>query len=314
MKFLPILYLIPSIASAAVTIDWVTVGNPGNAADATGYGAVSSTYNIGKYEVTNSQYAEFLNAVAKSDTYGLYNANMTNDPRGGIAISGVPGNFTYTVKSNMADKPVNYIGWHDAARFANWLHNGQPTGLQSASTTENGAYTLNGNTGLISRNVGATIWLPSESEWYKAAYHDPTPGASGNNYWAYPTQSDTAPANAVLSAQWTITNPGPNIALIAGGLVASVGGAGNQSFYGTFDQVGNVWEWTEGESGSSKVMRGSSSVNGATRAAATERGVFGMGEWYDVGFRLASVPEPDSAILIALFSAAAISRRKRANT
>ena len=55
----------------AVTIDMVTVGNPGNAADTrydlTGFGSVGYNYQIGKYEVTAGQYTEFLNAVAKAD-------------------------------------------------------------------------------------------------------------------------------------------------------------------------------------------------------------------------------------------------------
>jgi formylglycine-generating enzyme required for sulfatase activity len=61
----------------AVTIDWVTVGLPGNMADEqTGFGAVDYTYRISKYEVTNAQYVEFLNAVAASDPNGLYNSEM----------------------------------------------------------------------------------------------------------------------------------------------------------------------------------------------------------------------------------------------
>ncbi len=73
--------------SANVVIDTVPVGNPGNAGELSGSGAggfgpdricgsVGYTYNVGKYEVTAGQYTEFLNAVARTDTYGLYNANM----------------------------------------------------------------------------------------------------------------------------------------------------------------------------------------------------------------------------------------------
>ena len=47
------------------SLDIVTVGNPGNAADtATGYGSVGYTYQMGKYDVTAGQYTAFLNAVA----------------------------------------------------------------------------------------------------------------------------------------------------------------------------------------------------------------------------------------------------------
>jgi hypothetical protein len=80
-----------SNVSASVIIDYITVGNVGNAADATGYGAVGYQYQIGKYEVTNAQYAEFLNAKAKTNNYGLYNSNMASY---GITQSGGSGNFT----------------------------------------------------------------------------------------------------------------------------------------------------------------------------------------------------------------------------
>ncbi len=39
-------------AQATVTMDWVAVGNAGNAADSTGYGSVSEDYQIGTHEVT----------------------------------------------------------------------------------------------------------------------------------------------------------------------------------------------------------------------------------------------------------------------
>lgn len=71
--------------AAAVNIATVPVSNPGNAGELSGAGAggsgpdaivggVAYTYNIGKYEVTAGQYTEFLNAVAATDTYGLYKA------------------------------------------------------------------------------------------------------------------------------------------------------------------------------------------------------------------------------------------------
>ena len=128
-------------ASAQVTFDWATVGNPGNAEDPfnsgsiRGIGSVANVYRIAKNEVTNDQYAEFLDAVAATDTNALYNASMGSDPRGGITQSGVSGSFTYAVKTNMGDKPVNYVSFFDAMRFVNWLDNGQPSGVQDASTT-----------------------------------------------------------------------------------------------------------------------------------------------------------------------------------
>jgi sulfatase modifying factor 1 len=134
-------------AAASVTIHYVSVGHAGNAADpTTGFGAVAYDYRIGKYEVTNAQYCEFLNAVDPSgaNANDVYNAVMGSD-RGGITFTSysVDG-AKYTIMSNMGDKPVNSVSWYDAARFTNWMHNGQGSG-----GTETGAYTLNGNTGII---------------------------------------------------------------------------------------------------------------------------------------------------------------------
>ena len=105
----------------AVTMDWVAVGNAGNAADTTGYGSVSEDYQIGTYEVTAGQYTEFLNAVAATDTHGLYNANMDSSSYGcQITQNGSSGNYTYdfsggTVEApgstadDWEDRPVNYV-------------------------------------------------------------------------------------------------------------------------------------------------------------------------------------------------------------
>ncbi len=111
----------------------------------TGYGSVDYTYRISKYEVTNAQYAEFLNAVASTDSYGLYDTDMGSPEPwewGGITRSGSSGSYTYSAIGGREDMPVNHVSWYDSLRFANWLHNGQPTGAQDNSTTEDGAYTI----------------------------------------------------------------------------------------------------------------------------------------------------------------------------
>jgi formylglycine-generating enzyme required for sulfatase activity len=178
---------IVSPALAVVNFDYVTVGNPGNAADpATGsvYGAVAYQYRIAKNETTISQYVEFLNAVAAvpagSYQTDLWNSSMSSNPyTDGIARSGAGtlGNpYSYSAIGS-GNRPVAYVSWFDAARFVNWMHNGQ-----GGASTETGVYALNGATsGIFTAQPGATIWLPTESEWYKAAYYDPTKnsGAGG---------------------------------------------------------------------------------------------------------------------------------------
>src|ERR1051325_3322279 len=110
-------------AFATITMETVPVGNLRNANDATGFGGVNYAYNIGKYEVTVGQYTEFLNAVAATDTYGLYNTRMGTDGHtAGISRSGSSGNYSYSVIGSQ-NHPVAYVRWADAARFANWLHN-----------------------------------------------------------------------------------------------------------------------------------------------------------------------------------------------
>ncbi len=183
---------------AEVVIETVTVGHPGNDGELSGAGAgglgpdricgaVDYAYNIGMYEVTAGQYTEFLNAVAETDTYLLYNTEMWPGSYGcKIEQSGSSGSYSYSVSPDWADRPVNYVSWGDATRFANWLHNGQPTGAQDLTTTEDGSYFLNGamtNEQLLEvvRKSNATWVIPSEDEWYKAAYYD------GGVYYDYPT-------------------------------------------------------------------------------------------------------------------------------
>ena len=328
LLFCAISLFAPSAASA-VTINTVPVGNPGNAADTTsmltdgtfGYGAVAYAYRIGTTEVTNAQYVAFLNAKAVSDPLALYHTAMASDSRGGISRGGVSGSFTYAAKTNMDNKPVNYVSWYDSIRFINWLNNGQGNG-----DTETGAYTLGpldafgtpANGLSITRNAAATWFLPSENEWYKAAYYQPTAqGGDVDNYWLYATKSNSDPTIATANGVGDISNPGANVAnYLAGadwngrnGNVTTVGSAGplSNNFYGTADQDGNVREWNEGViSGVSRGSRGGAFDNGAafddiirvgSRWRTGQVPTFGDAQ---KGFRVALVPEPSSFVLAAL--------------
>jgi hypothetical protein len=109
---------------AVITFNWVTVGDPGNACDPQGigrcFGAVSYPYRIATHEVTNAQYAGFLNAKAASDPLGLYNTDMAAST-GGITRSGSPGSYTYSAIPGRENMPVSLVSYFDALRFANWL-------------------------------------------------------------------------------------------------------------------------------------------------------------------------------------------------
>ena len=331
-----------SVSHAEITIEMVQIGDANNPSDqqygAYGpFGSVAYNFAIGKYEVTNTQYVAFLNSVASTtDLYSLYPATNKFPFARGIIQNGSLGAYSYTLADNMADKPVNFVSWFSAARFANWMANGQPIGLQNSTTTENGAYTLNGimSGGFdITRNAlnpntstPTTFWLPSENEWYKAAYYDPTytNPDTGTHYWMYATGSNTLPTLATATATGDIANPGANVANfnknciwnglpseVIEGNVTTVGSAGvlSASYYGTYDQAGNVWEWSEGieKNGTARGLRQGSAndpvVDGASvylTAAFGDNGRPPSDYYWNAGFRIASVPEPSTLPLLLL--------------
>jgi len=184
--------------------NFVTISGVNNSGDPTrdNLGSISYNYNISKYTITNTDYVAFLNSIATSGTDAQissdiwpYNANMTLDSRGGISNAGQSPSISYSVKTNMGDKPVNFITWYSAARYANWLHNNKPnTAGLSLNSTESGVYTLNfANSSSIPVAVNKnTYWIPNRSEWIKAAYYDITKNGTGG-YWTYALQSDTVP-------------------------------------------------------------------------------------------------------------------------
>jgi len=297
-----------SMSEGAYRLEFVTVDNTGNDPDATGYGAVDHVFGIGKFEVTAAQYTEFLNAVAKTeDTYGLWNFNMQGAIyKPGIVRGGSAGNYSYTVSPANANLPVGGVSWGSAARFCNWLANGQPTGAQNASTTEDGSYLLNGATTdaalmSVTRKPGALFFLPTEDEWYKAAYH--CNDGDTANYWDYPTANNTAP-----SRDRSEPDPG-NTANFHDGTIGGfrlVGDRENSaSAYGTFDQGGNVWEWNETVIGTKRGLRGGAFGDSVNRLAATYRYQREPTRQYDawscdIGFRVATIPEP--SMLIGILS------------
>ena len=322
--------------TGAASLQFVTVGNPGNAADTTvmtdgttGYGSVGYTYQMGKYDVTVGQYTAFLNAVAATDKYGLYNSHMAVVGSGtygcGIVRSGSSGSYAYSVATAYQNFPVNYVTWGDAARFCNWLQNGQLTAPEGPGTTETGAYTLNGDTGdyMETRNAGAKYFIPSENEWYKAAYYNPSNGT----YWAYSTKSNTAPSN-VLSAtgtnnanyaiwngsNWGYTDP-TNYLTSVGAFADSPGP------YGTYDMGGDVWQWNEAIIyNAERYLRGGGWGDYSISLVSSDRSEYVSPTSVDgdSGFRVASlaVPEPGSLALVVAgglcLAAYPLRRRRRA--
>lgn len=289
----------------AFSIDFVTVGNPGNGADAnfprpnTGAygdqpGGVAYIYRIGTTEVPQDW-------VEKATNLGLTNVVAS-------AWSGL--------------QPAANITWYECAAFVNWLN---------TSTGHQVAYQLNqANTSLtlwssaeawqaggqnLYRHKDAYYFLPSEDEWYKAAYHK-NDGVTAN-YWQYATASDSIPDgigfsgdtafDAVCRDPFDLGHPN------------DVTNAGVASPYGTVGQNGNVFDWQE------------TALDGINDSSSESRGVRG-GSWgyspyaigagdissntpdisdLEIGFRIASVPEPSSVILLLFGVAANFATRRR---
>ena len=212
--------------SSTFSLSFVTIGNPGNIADSTGYGSVPYSYQMGTYCISQNQ----INIATASGLLGM--------PAGDW----------------VGDQPATSISWYQAAAFVNWLN--ASAGYEPAYNLSYSAgigYSMNlwptskawtaGGTNLY-RNSNCCYFLPSENEWYKAAYYDPTLNNGLGGYYPYTTGSTNAPANvasgnsdgtAVFSASSSSILTGPSSVFLAGGL----------SPYGTMGQGGNVYQWEE---------------------------------------------------------------------
>jgi formylglycine-generating enzyme required for sulfatase activity len=292
----------------SISMSYVTVGNPGNATDpATGslYGSVAYTYEIGEYDVTDSQYCTFLNDVdpAGANTLGLYVAPSYSED-GIVLNSGSANGSKYSVITGYANMPVVNVDYWDTLRFVNWMNNGEGN-----ASTETGAYTLLGGTPTPSNssallanqqhNAGATVWLPSENEWYKAAYYDPQLNGGVGGYYAYATQSNTAPGNTVggglNEANYYLNNqysePGPNLLSPVGSFTNS------QSYYGTYDQSGDVYNLlgTGGSSGDPRIRGGDWVPNSGSLSSSGPENIGPAANYNSTGFRVAAIAVPESS-------------------
>jgi formylglycine-generating enzyme len=202
---------------------------------------------------------------------------------------------------------VNYVSFWDAARFTNWLTTGN---------TETGVYVLTAN-GITNNTItrDATAWanggvaIASENEWYKAAYYDPTLNGGAGGYWLYPTQSNSITTADANYNGTSVTNVGTY--------------AGDPSYYGTFDQGGNVGELSdEILSTSNRGLRGGSFYDFANNLQSSSRNSFGSNPTFEsnyIGFRvssLAAIPEPSTyaAIVGSLGLLMALMRRRGRRT
>ena len=336
-----------SVAMAEVNIETVPVRNPGNAGEWSGQrhggfgpdricGAVDYDYRIGKYVVTAGQYRDFLNAVdpTAANADGLYNDSMDSNQYG-CQITRNSGSSTYdfsggtveaagSTAADWANRPVNYISWYDAAMFANWATSGDID--QGAYKTRPGANwgdsDASAYTGITARDsaamealvstYGKVYLIPTEDEWYKAAYYD----GGASSYYDYPTSSDLAPSNDLVEPG----DPGNNATFhdgddtIGSPYYRTEVGAHEKSDspYLTFDQGGNVGEWNEAIIVSSRGSRGgafSYVINGLN--ASVRDGDSPTHEYFDIGFRVSEVPEPATMATLALGAFTVLRKRRK---
>jgi formylglycine-generating enzyme required for sulfatase activity len=247
-----------------VSMDFVNIGTPGNAADTTGYGAVANSYRIGKYEVKASDWAAVIAADSRVGNAGSWSGSQ----------------------------PTGSSSWFEAAKFCNWLTSGDAY-LGAYQFDGSGALTNVMTRAQMIANGGLFYALPTENEWYKAAYFN------GGVYSLYANGTDTAPVAGTDANYWPSDG---------GGTWAVGSGAAEQN--GTYDMMGNVWEWNESawdgvlnDMTEWRVQRGGSYGDTEYSLRSSVRSSFDPA--YEIswnGFRVVAIPEPASAMLV-LFGA-----------
>ena len=284
------------------TLDFTTIGNANNSADTNGYGSVGYDYRIGTYEISQYQ-------IDRATASGLSNV--------------VAGAFS-------GDRPAGLMTWFESAAFVNWLNTSKgftpAYNLTWSGSTWSMALWVEGAAGYDANNKYrsslAKYFLPSENEFYKAAFGK----SDGIGYYLYPTASTNAPTavasgtasgTAVYKQEW---GQGP----------ASIYQAGGRSSYGTMGQGGNMQEWQESAAdgtnnnvGDQRMVRGGYWHFNSAPLDSSSRPTYDptTGNVPNLGFRVASVsgivpeppliPEPSTYALFGLGALALVIAYRR---
>jgi hypothetical protein len=292
--------------SNSFDIEFVRIGNPGNAADTTGspnpVGSVAYPYRMGKFEISEQM-------IQKANVLGKL--GITKDTRG-------------------VNKPATSVSWNEAARFVNWLNTSSGSAPAYKFTTQPGEIGYNENADIelwdcndagynphnLYRNRLARYFLPSVDEWYKAAYYDPGAGV----YYDYPTGSNSVPDGIDFAGDTTFDAVFFDADHSFGPQPHDITDVGLLSPFGTAGQGGNAWEFGETEldlvndsSSYPRVTRGGGFIGSDSHGllSSVRDGKFPSVWNLDVGFRVASIPEPSTALLGTLATVGLWLRRKR---
>lgn len=268
------------------TLEFETIGDAGNTAGSGGYGAVAYDFRVSTHEISEDVLQRAVNSGLTGVTGGAWTG----------------------------DQPAAFVDWFEAAAFVNYLNtdrgftaaydlswDGESWSMNLWSSTD--AWQLGGEN--LYRHKDAFYFLPSENEWFKAAYYKG--GGTNAGYWSYPTQADIPPsavASGVLAGTAVFDGQAEPASVFANGGLAA---------YGQRGMGGNISEWTE------------SAWDGSNNSVSEDRTVRG-GDWFNsvdplasdyrdinaplyesdfIGIRVASVPEPPTVALLFFTGVAA---------
>jgi formylglycine-generating enzyme required for sulfatase activity len=272
-----------------ITIDFVNIsGDSGNlgswpaGSDYTFTGVNHDDYRMGKFEITNAQWYKFKTSLGVPFT--------------GSPSSAYDGSPYYTGQ----DMPNNMVSWYEAAQFVNLLNTSKGyqaaykfTGTQGTSGYTLGVWSASDagyNADNPYRNSNAFYFLPTEAEWLKAAYWN------GTNLQPWSTVGNVVPIAGINANYNNSVKQVWNV------------GRGSQELNGTYDMMGNVWEWMENPwylgdylSGSNRSIRGGSYYYYDYFIRSSFREFTNPDyESIFIGFRVASIPEPATLLLLGL--------------